>query len=885
MFPPNIYYSTALLIAGLACLVVAIGVWHLRSAATGARSLVVFMLGLAWWSITYAIFWAGIPGPSPYFWLDMTMVGANIVPTALLVFALEIALLRQWLIPSVILGLIVEPVTMTMLLFTDPWHDLYLGGKRALNTTMLQNGGPASWTHLYYSYLLIFAAILILVVAWRRSAGYFRKQIGTLLVAIIGPLAINIISVSYGAILPNADMTPFLFSVTALVMAYSLWHYRLLDVAPIANDVIIENMNEGVLVFDAQNRITAINPAAQKILKLNPAQVIGKPSVDALANWTDLATHSLDAHPAEEIAIGEGDACRWYKLHVSPLQDNRNRSVGRVAMLHNVTEQKQARDALVAARDMALEASRAKSTFLASMSHEIRTPMNGIIGMTGLLLDTKQTAEQREFVETIRQSGEALLTIINDILDFSKIEAGKLTMESQPFHLRDCLEAALDLFVLQAAEMKIEMGCIIEQNVPEGLVGDVTRLRQIIVNLLSNAVKFTKHGEIVLEVKVEDKIQPGNADARKPVSIYILHFIVQDTGIGISPEGQRRLFQSFSQVDASTTRKYGGTGLGLVISKRLAELMGGEMWLESTEGVGSKFHFTIKMPAAELRPAQNLLNVPQLKGKRLLIVDDNETSRRILTLQAQSWGMSAHVFGNPLDALTSLLHGDAYDVGILDMHMPEMDGVTLASKIRANGLTLPLIMLTSLGWRDPSETVNFSAFLTKPVKQSILYDAIIGVLALPDAPVRRNAHLESLFDPGMATGYPLRILLAEDNAVNQKLALRMLERFGYRADVAGNGLEVVQALERQPYDVVLMDVQMPEMDGLESTRQIRGTLSAEKQPRIIAMTANAMQGDREACLAAGMDDYIGKPINIKELSRALKNTFEQMGKPSGELRV
>jgi CheY-like chemotaxis protein len=365
--------------------------------------------------------------------------------------------------------------------------------------------------------------------------------------------------------------------------------------------------------------------------------------------------------------------------------------------------------------------------------------------------------------------------------------------------------------------------------------------------------------------------------------MYILHFIVQDTGIGISPEGQRRLFQSFSQVDASTTRKYGGTGLGLVISKRLAELMGGEMWLESTEGVGSKFHFTVKMPSAELPPSQNLLNVPQLNGKRLLIVDDNETSRRILTLQAQSWGMLAQVFGNPLDALASLEHGDAYDIGILDMHMPEMDGVTLATKIRANGLTLPLIMLTSLGWRDPSETVHFSAFLTKPVKQSVLYDAMIGVLALPDAQVRRNAHFESLFDPGMATRYPLRILLAEDNAVNQKLALRMLERFGYRADVAGNGLEVVQALERQPYDVVLMDVQMPEMDGLESTRQIRGTIAAEKQPRIIAMTANAMQGDREACLSAGMDDYIGKPINVKELSQALKDTFEHVGKPSGKL--
>jgi PAS domain S-box-containing protein len=636
-------------------------------------------------------------------------------------------------------------------------------------------------------------------------------------------------------------------------------------------EALFELSPVAIVAFSQDEKVTLWNPAAEKLFGYTASEAVGQ-------NIDDLIAYD-DRLRAEAQELNER-AFRGEQLKVVTQRRRKDGSLvdvhlvdtpivhgieglGYYALYHDITE-------LQRARREAEAATEAKSAFLATMSHEIRTPMNAVIGMTELLLGTELDAEQRNFADVIRTSGEALLSVINDILDFSKIEAGKLDLELHPFDLRECVESTMEVVAPTASEKGLDLAYMLASTVPQALIGDAARLRQVLLNLLNNAVKFTGEGEVVLTVDAEPLASAGG---------YRVRFSVRDTGIGIPPERLDTLFESFTQLDASTTRRYGGTGLGLAISKRLAEAMGGRIWVESRVDEGSAFHFTIDAQEAPspARPYE-AGTVPLLEGRRVLVVDDNATNRQIARAYAESWGIVVRDTGSPTEAAEWVGRGDPFDAAVLDMQMPELDGLALARELRRHRSAerLPLILLTSLGRREEADDVAFAAHLTKPIRPSQLYDALLDALCglVPARVTDEAARAQPEGAPG-----ELSILVAEDNTVNQRLALLMLGKLGYRADVVSNGAEALEALEGRRYDLVLMDVQMPELDGLEATRRIHERWGPAR-PRVIAVTAGAMSEERDQCLAAGMDDYVSKPIRIEELSAALAAVAGEPGKPS-----
>ncbi len=751
------------MVVGITILVVlSLYAWRHRE-AQAALGLSWLTLSVAGWALTEVLLVLSPRRMGTLLWSKVGYIFISTAPVALLTFSMQYIGRWRKLDIGRLKRLLVIPSVTLILVWTTELHGLiwrsYTFFRREPFLLMSPVYGAWFWLHSAYGYMLSAISAFFLIRQAIRSFRLYRVQSFILLFGIVVSLIPNVLYIFRLIPLPGIDLSPVGFMFGGMLFAQSVFRYRLLDLAPIARDVLIDNMDDGMFVLDRQNRIVDLNPAMEEILGVRANNLIGAPAAQVLSRWQDLLTRFRDETRLQtKITVNSEDGRSYYDLRINPLFDRGGEQKGRMVVLRDVTDsQRMALDleqALQEAREARLAAeaaSRAKSVFLATMSHEIRTPMNGVIGMTSLLLDTELTPEQREFVETIRVSGDALLTLINDILDLSKIEAKRMDLECEPFRLLPCVGEAVDLLRPKAAEKGLTLNYRIGDQVPKSIMGDMARLRQILVNLLGNGIKFTEQGAVFLSVTARSM---GRETSPKERALWEIQFSIEDTGIGIPADQLDQVFESFTQVDASITRQYGGTGLGLTISQRLAEMMGGRMWVDSEVGEGSTFYFTI---------------------------------------QAE-----------------------------------EIDSVEIPA----------------------SET---------------------EIIQHPQ------------FDAGMAARLPLRILLVEDNTVSQKLASRILERLGYQADLAINGLEALEMLQRETYEVVLMDVQMPKMDGLEATRRIRRELTLDAQPRIIAMTANAMQEDREKCLMAGMDDYLSKPIRVEELVMALSKCepFEKRDRESG----
>lgn len=635
---------------------------------------------------------------------------------------------------------------------------------------------------------------------------------------------------------------------------------------------IFENLPDQLYYMDRQSRILGINPAGYKHHGYNSTEEM-------------LGKTSIDLHPAplgqqlfenEQRQMETGEVTRVRERHdrkdgrveyvesiKSPFKNQQGEIIGLVGITRDITKQANNERELIAAQQEAEAANKAKSAFLAMMSHEIRTPMNGVIGASSLLLGTDLSEQQEEFVHTIQVSGENLMTIINDILDYSKIEAGKIDLETVPFTLRECIENSFDLFVQVAAKKNLELLYYVEPDVPEALLGDPTRLRQIIVNLLGNAIKFTEEGEV--NIRVHTIMMNESTEQCQ------LQFSVSDTGIGISEDAQKKLFSSFTQADASSTRKYGGTGLGLAISKRLTELMGGTIWIESTEGEGSTFYFTVNLPIAEALPkhAAKHPSIQEIKGKRVLIVDDNETNRNILCAQMEQWGASPMAFAHPEQVLQHLRQASPYDIILLDYQMPVMDGSTLAKAIYKlpDYPQVPIIILSS-SYENISAHPSISCRMAKPVKVNKLRQQMAQLLS------EKYDSNETSDQPGKLIrskkNQTMRILIAEDNPINQRVVQMMLQRLGYEnATFVEDGREAVAAVIDADYDVVLMDVQMPHMNGLDATMEIRKHTGSKTKPWIIALTAGVMEDERKKITNSGMNEFLAKPLGVEQLEEKL----------------
>ncbi|MBK8902143.1 MAG: response regulator [Anaerolineaceae bacterium] len=756
------------------------------------------------------------------------------------------------------------------------FNGYFYGGIRSINgpafIILLLIAGLLLGIHALRTYTFISIGTIVMLYLLEAQGFIGNSNMGPVLITDVG---IIVAAVSIASVLLHTAINSI--HQGYLLLSNALKRLKSTTVSKIYVENILASMQDMLFVITPDTRIDKVNQAVLDLLGYTEEALLGQPLQMVLAPeerplWQQPTTiHSpLFAMRDQELRFLAKDG-RVIETAVSTavMKEENTAAHSIVCVANDITQRKQFERELKAAKAVAEEAAKVKSEFLASMSHEIRTPLNAVIGMTSLLLDTPLTAEQEDYVSTARTSGSGLLAIINDILDFSKIDSGKLELDSQTFILRECVEEAIDLLAVQATAKNLFLNSFIEPDVPTIVQSDVTRLRQVLVNLLGNAVKFTAEGEINLWVGCRQ--HDGETE---------LQFMVKDTGIGIPADRMNRLFEPFRQVDSSTTREFGGTGLGLVISKRLINLMGGDISVESTPGVGTVFYFTIKTEAAADWGGNENNDLQEagmpFVGKRVLVAHKNQTSRVVLTRQLQQWGIEAACTSSTLEMMSAITLLPRFDLLIVDASVMQQEGNLQSKLLEQTAVSHShLLLFTPMGQQCSIMEEQPNCYgLSRPYHTNQLRHTLTEIFANSLANRRLTAAVstQSQFNNALAGNHPLRILLAEDNLINQKVALRMLERLGYRADVAANGAEVVHALTLRPYDLILMDIQMPEMDGIEATQRIREGLPPQNQPRIVAMTANALAGDREACLTNGMDDYVSKPIKVEELTRVLQSS-------------
>lgn len=863
-------YALSLFLAAAAALVPALYSWQHRREAF-PRTFALLMFSLMVWSLTYAMEIMTTTMAAKTFWAQASYFGIATAPPLLLLTAVQYTGYgSRWRQRRVRLLLWAPPLLTLALVWTNPWHGLIwqaatLDFLNGMIVRVVHVYGAGFWLHTAVSYFYLLGGSILFMRRLIRDQHLFRSQSITVIIGIITPWVANVIYLSGLNPFPGLDLTPFAFTFTGLMLSLGILRFRLTDVIPIARSQIVEALPNGVIVLDLTNRIVDLNAAASEIFQIPRKQAIGQPFTQLIPCCPAMIDHDADQTAHIEISPFHNE--RIFELSMQPLWTDDNVAAGRTIMVHEITERKlhehaleQARETAVRAQKIAEAANQAKSNFLNTMSHELRTPIAAIAGMSNLLRETPLTSEQRELNKTISSNSALLLSAINNLLEYSNVEAGELKLSIEPFDLRDSLQVMLEPYVHQAQTKNLQLRYTISDETPAVFEGDIIRIRQILSNLLNNAVKFTEEGAITVSV----------TSACLAEGIHELRVTIQDTGIGIPAAHLPTLFMPFNQVDNSLTRRYAGMGLGLAISAKLCSMMGGALTVSSQEQVGSAFHLTLPLKPSAQSPAKRLPNLTtNLTGKRLLIITGNAEQRRLLSRETRTAGMHPYVASTASESFY-WLNRNAYDVILIGLDILEVETTVFLDEVSAKQRHARLVLIA--GEQTPStllDNPHFAGSLGQPFTATNIYQTILHALSEQNSANGTGEKSENGSLAEMSKRHPLRLLLVEDNPVNRKVALRLLKRLGYFPDLAQNGQEGVAAAQANLYDGILMDIQMPVMDGVAATKAIRQQLPSQRQPHIIAVTAHALEGDRETYLAAGMNDYISKPVRIDALVAAL----------------